>query len=138
MSGLLVKSTAFMKDNLQAFNEAGITVPVVLGGAALTPRFVNKDCSEVYNGKVIYGRDAFTDLRFMDAYVNANAENSWDDQQGFLNGTPEGLTLGVDTEADSDTNPETSSTSSDAPVQAAAPVTTERSEAVPALSLIHI
>ena len=132
MSGLLVKSTAFMKDNLQAFNEAGITVPVVLGGAALTPRFVNKDCSEVYNGKVIYGRDAFTDLRFMDAYVNANAENSWDDQQGFLNGTPEGLTLGGDTEADSDANPETSSMSSDAPVQAAAPVTTERSEAVPA------
>ena len=132
MSGLLVKSTAFMKDNLQAFNEAGITVPVVLGGAALTPRFVNKDCSEVYNGKVIYGRDAFTDLRFMDAYVNANAENSWDDQQGFLNGTPEGLTLGGDTEADGDANPETSSTPSDAPVQAAAPVTTERSEAVPA------
>ena len=132
MSGLLVKSTAFMKDNLQAFNEAGITVPVVLGGAALTPRFVNKDCSEVYNGKVIYGRDAFTDLRFMDAYVNANAENSWDDQQGFLNGTPEGLTLGGDTEADSDANPETSSTSSDAPVQAATPVSTERSEAVPA------
>ena len=132
MSGLLVKSTAFMKDNLQAFNEAGITVPVVLGGAALTPRFVNKDCSEVYNGKVIYGRDAFTDLRFMDAYVNANAENSWDDQQGFLNGTPEGLTLGGDTEPDSDANPETSSTSNDAPVQAAAPVSTERSEAVPA------
>ena len=132
MSGLLVKSTAFMKDNLQAFNEAGITVPVVLGGAALTPRFVNKDCSEVYNGKVIYGRDAFTDLRFMDAYVNANAENSWDDQQGFLNGTPEGLTLGGDTEADSDANPETSSTSRDAPVQAAAPVSTKRSEAVPA------
>ncbi len=132
MSGLLVKSTAFMKDNLQAFNEAGITVPVVLGGAALTPRFVNKDCSEVYNGKVIYGRDAFTDLRFMDAYVNANAENRWDDQQGFLNGTPEGLTLGGDTEADGDANPETSSTSSDAPVQVAAPVTTERSEAVPA------
>ena len=67
MSGLLVKSTAFMKDNLSAFNEAGINVPVVLGGAALTPRFVHKDCSEVYNGKVIYGRDAFTDLRFMDA-----------------------------------------------------------------------
>jgi len=132
MSGLLVKSTAFMKDNLQAFNEAGITVPVVLGGAALTPRFVNKDCSEVYNGKVIYGRDAFTDLRFMDAYVNANAENSWDDQQGFLNGTPEGLTLGGDTEVDSDPSSETSSTSGDAPAQAAAPVSTERSEAVPA------
>jgi 5-methyltetrahydrofolate--homocysteine methyltransferase len=50
MSGLLVKSTAFMKDNLQAFNEAGITAPVILGGAALTPRFVQKDCRSVYNG----------------------------------------------------------------------------------------
>ena len=60
MSGLLVKSTAFMKDNLQAFNEAGISVPVILGGAALTPRFVQKDCREVYNGQVIYGRDALT------------------------------------------------------------------------------
>ena len=48
MSGLLVKSTAFMKNNLQSFNEAGINVPVVLGGAALTPRFVNKDCNDVY------------------------------------------------------------------------------------------
>ncbi|MCY3909725.1 MAG: cobalamin-dependent protein, partial [Cyanobacteria bacterium MAG COS3_bin_20] len=58
MSGLLVKSTAFMKDNLQAFNDAGIDVPVILGGAAQTPRFVQKDCREVYDGKVIYGRDA--------------------------------------------------------------------------------
>ena len=96
MSGLLVKSTAFMKDNLSAFNEAGINVPVVLGGAALTPRFVHKDCSEVYNGKVIYGRDAFTDLRFMDAYVEAQQADSWDNIQGFLNGTPEGISLGGD------------------------------------------
>ncbi len=94
MSGLLVKSTAFMKDNLSAFNEAGINVPVVLGGAALTPRFVNKDCSEVYNGKVLYGRDAFTDLRFMDAFVDARQSESWDNEKGFLNGTPDGLTLG--------------------------------------------
>ena len=43
MSGLLVKSTAFMKDNLKAFNLAGINVPVILGGAALTPKFVNND-----------------------------------------------------------------------------------------------
>ena len=94
MSGLLVKSTAFMKDNLKAFNEAQINVPVILGGAALTPRFVNKDCSEVYNGKVIYGRDAFTDLRFMDAFVAARNEGRWDNQQGFLDGTPEGLSIG--------------------------------------------
>ena len=93
LSGLLVKSTAFMKDNLQAFNEAGIDVPVILGGAALTPRFVNNDCRQVYGGQVIYGRDAFADLRFMDAYVAARAEGEWDNGQGFLQGAPEGLGL---------------------------------------------
>ncbi|MEO1800045.1 MAG: methionine synthase, partial [Cyanobacteria bacterium J06629_2] len=62
MSGLLVKSTAFMKDNLETFNEKGITVPVILGGAALTPKFVNQDCQNAYNGKVVYGKDAFADL----------------------------------------------------------------------------
>ena len=94
MSGLLVKSTAFMKDNLQAFNEAGIAVPVVLGGAALTPRFVNRDCGAVYRGKVVYGRDAFTDLRFMDAYVAARDAGRWDNAAGFLDGTPPGVSLG--------------------------------------------
>ncbi|MEB3184677.1 MAG: methionine synthase, partial [Cyanobacteriota bacterium] len=94
MSGLLVKSTAFMKDNLEAFNQAGISVPVILGGAALTPRFVNGDCRAAYKGQVIYGRDAFADLRFMDALMAAKAAHGWDDQQGFLNGTPEGLGLG--------------------------------------------
>jgi 5-methyltetrahydrofolate--homocysteine methyltransferase len=93
MSGLLVKSTAFMKDNLEAFNEAGIAVPVILGGAALTPRFVHGDCRAAYRGQVIYGRDAFADLRFMDALMEAKADGSWDDHQGFLNGAPEGLGL---------------------------------------------
>ncbi len=93
MSGLLVKSTAFMKDNLKAFNESGITVPVILGGAALTPKFVNKDCNEVYNGKLLYGKDAFTDLRFMDAYVDARKRNEWDDLEGFTNIQPEGISL---------------------------------------------
>jgi len=93
MSGLLVKSTAFMKDNLEAFNAAGIDVPVILGGAALTPRFVNKDCREVYRGQVIYGRDAFADLRFMDAYVAARDASQWDNRAGFLAGAPEGLGL---------------------------------------------
>ena len=63
MSGLLVKSTAFMKDNLSVFNQEGISVPVILGGAALTPRFVHGDCREAYQGQVVYGRDAFADLR---------------------------------------------------------------------------
>ena len=91
MSGLLVKSTAFMKDNLEAFNQAGIAVPVILGGAALTPRFVNGDCRAAYQGQVIYGRDAFADLRFMDALMEAKAAGDWDDLQGFLGTIPEGL-----------------------------------------------
>jgi 5-methyltetrahydrofolate--homocysteine methyltransferase len=84
MSGLLVKSTAFMKENLEAFNEKGITVPVILGGAALTPKFVNQDCQNTYKGKVIYGRDAFSDLHFMDKLMPAKAASNWDDFQGFL------------------------------------------------------
>ncbi|MGF1489515.1 MAG: methionine synthase [Prochloraceae cyanobacterium] len=84
MSGLLVKSTAFMKDNLQVFNEKGITVPVILGGAALTPKFVNKDCQAAYQGKVIYGKDAFADLHFMDKLMPAKKAEKWDNFKGFL------------------------------------------------------
>lgn len=84
MSGLLVKSTAFMKENLEAFNEAGITVPVILGGAALTPKFVYDDCQNTYKGQVIYGKDAFSDLNFMDKLMPAKAAGQWNDNQGFL------------------------------------------------------
>ena len=84
MSGLLVKSTAFMKDNLQEFNNRGISVPVILGGAALTPKFVYTDCQNVYQGRVIYGKDAFSDLNFMDKYMPAKVEGKWEDKQGFL------------------------------------------------------
>ncbi len=95
MSGLLVKSTAFMKDNLESFNAVGISVPVILGGAALTPRFVHGDCRHAYRGQVIYGRDAFADLRFMDALMEAKTGGRWDDHEGFLDGAPEGLGLGL-------------------------------------------
>ena len=84
MSGLLVKSTAFMKDNLETFNQRGITVPVILGGAALTPKFVYEDCQRSYNGRVIYGKDAFADLHFMDKLMPAKREGLWDDLKGFL------------------------------------------------------
>lgn len=86
MSGLLVKSTAFMQDNLAEFNRRGIQVPVILGGAALTPKFVNDDCQKTYGGRVIYGKDAFSDLNFMDAYMPAKQAGEWDHGQGFLNG----------------------------------------------------
>jgi 5-methyltetrahydrofolate--homocysteine methyltransferase len=95
MSGLLVKSTAFMKDNLSIFNEQGISVPVILGGAALTPRFVHGDCREAYQGQVVYGRDAFADLRFMDALMDAKNRDRWDDQKGFLDGPPDGLGIAL-------------------------------------------
>ncbi len=84
MSGLLVKSTAFMKENLEIFNEKGITVPVILGGAALTPKFVHQDCQKTYKGKVVYGKDAFSDLHFMDKLMPAKVANQWDDVRGFL------------------------------------------------------
>jgi len=84
MSGLLVKSTAFMKENLQTFNEEGITVPVILGGAALTPKFVHEDCQKTYRGQVVYGKDAFSDLIFMDRLMPAKSADKWDDVKGFL------------------------------------------------------
>ncbi len=84
MSGLLVKSTAFMKDNLETFNERGITVPVILGGAALTSKFVHQDCQGAYKGKVVYGKDAFADLHFMDKLMPAKSSEQWNDLQGFL------------------------------------------------------
>ena len=139
MSGLLVKSTAFMKDNLEAFNEAGISVPVILGGAALTPRFVHGDCRKAYKGQVVYGRDAFADLRFMDALMEAKAANAWDDHQGFLNGVPEGVGLAeapaaytgevVAETADTDPSASTADPSGSAEAPSTAP-NDHRSEAV--------
>ena len=85
MSGLLVKSTAFMKDNLEAFNNADISVPVILGGAALTPKFVNEDCSQIYKGKILYGKDAFTDLKFMNEYMDNKRKGNWSNTNGFIN-----------------------------------------------------
>ncbi len=73
MSGLLVKSTVIMKDNLQEMNSRGVAArwPVLLGGAALTRAYVERDLAEVYLGDVRYARDAFEGLRLMDALISA-------------------------------------------------------------------
>jgi 5-methyltetrahydrofolate--homocysteine methyltransferase len=73
MSGLLVKSTVVMKENLQEMNTRGVSekFPVVLGGAALTRSFVEDDLTEVYEGDVHYARDAFEGLRLMDEIMGA-------------------------------------------------------------------
>ncbi|UYM05027.1 methionine synthase [Solicola gregarius] len=72
MSGLLVKSTVVMKENLQELNSRGQAgqFPVLLGGAALTRGYVEEDLAEVYEGDVRYARDAFEGLRLMDALVS--------------------------------------------------------------------
>ncbi|HMK98712.1 MAG TPA: methionine synthase, partial [Acidimicrobiales bacterium] len=67
MSGLLVKSTLIMRENLEEINERGLTsIPVLLGGAALTRTYVERDMRKVYEGRVFYGKDAFEGLRTMD------------------------------------------------------------------------
>ena len=71
MSGLLVKSTLIMKDNLELMNERGVKVPVILGGAALTRRYVEDDLKSIYHGSLFYAHDAFAGLRTMDQLVGA-------------------------------------------------------------------
>ncbi|MGW4777397.1 methionine synthase [Streptomyces filamentosus] len=71
MSGLLVKSTVIMKENLEELNQRELAAkyPVILGGAALTRAYVEQDLHEIYQGEVRYARDAFEGLRLMDALV---------------------------------------------------------------------
>jgi len=66
MSGLLVKSTLIMKENLELMQGRGLRLPVILGGAALTRRFVEDDLRPLYGGELRYARDAFDGLRLME------------------------------------------------------------------------
>ena len=71
MSGLLVKSTIIMRENLQELNSRGLAeIPVLLGGAALTRNYVERDLREVYEGRLFYGKDAFEGLRTMDRLMD--------------------------------------------------------------------
>ncbi|MBI5474312.1 MAG: B12-binding domain-containing protein [Ignavibacteriae bacterium] len=93
MSGLLVKSTLIMKENLEVMNEQGITIPVVLGGAALTRRYVEQDMRTIYKGKVFYANDAFDGLHFIERVVTGKLEYptgsafDHDDEDDKLTGT---------------------------------------------------
>jgi len=73
MSGLLVKSTVIMRENLEEMNRRGITTPVVLGGAALTRTYVETDCRKVYGGPLYYAEDAFEGLSVMKRVVAGEA-----------------------------------------------------------------
>lgn len=65
MSGLLVKSTNVMKENLEAMQKMGINIPVILGGAALTDNFVEDFCRPIYDGPIFYCKDAFEGITAM-------------------------------------------------------------------------
>jgi 5-methyltetrahydrofolate--homocysteine methyltransferase len=76
MSGLLVKSTVVMRENLEQMTCENIQVPVMLGGAALTRAYVEEDCVAAYDaGRVVYARDAFDGLRIMDKVVNGGFDD---------------------------------------------------------------
>ncbi len=76
MSGLLVKSTAVMKDNLETMAEMGLEIPVLLGGAALTRSFVDDFCRPIYKGPIFYCRDAFDGVIAMSRIEKYNEDPS--------------------------------------------------------------
>ena len=83
MSGLLVKSTLIMRDNLTELNELGLTeLPVLLGGAALTRRYVERDLRELYEGRLFYGRDAFEGLSTLESLMGMKRTGEWDPDFG--------------------------------------------------------
>lgn len=74
LSGLLVKSTLIMRDNLLEMNERGLaSIPVILGGAALTRGYVEQDLQDLYQGRVFYAQDAFEGLRLMGELTGEDA-----------------------------------------------------------------
>ncbi|HTQ34415.1 MAG TPA: methionine synthase, partial [Stellaceae bacterium] len=89
MSGLLVKSTVVMRENLEEMSRMGLDVPVMLGGAALTRRYVEEDCVHAYDsGRVAYARDAFDGLALMDRIVGNDFDGYLADVQDKNRGRP--------------------------------------------------
>ncbi|NNN03436.1 MAG: methionine synthase, partial [Acidimicrobiaceae bacterium] len=83
MSGLLVKSTLIMRENLELMNERRMSqVPVLLGGAALTRTYVERDLRSVYEGRVFYGKDAFEGLAVLDKLHDIRRGTVIDDEFG--------------------------------------------------------
>jgi 5-methyltetrahydrofolate--homocysteine methyltransferase len=74
MSGLLVKSTVVMRENLEEMNRRGVAIPVILGGAALTRTYVEADCRAIYQGSLYYAQDAFEGLDVMARVVAGEAK----------------------------------------------------------------
>jgi 5-methyltetrahydrofolate--homocysteine methyltransferase len=91
MSGLLVKSTLIMRDNLLELNEQGLSdIPVILGGAALTRTYVERDLRSEYKGRLFYGKDAFEGLHTMDRLMELRRSGEDDPDFGRALGGREG------------------------------------------------
>ena len=89
MSGLLVKSTVVMRENLEEMTRQGLKVPVMLGGAALTRRYVEEDCRESYGGgRVAYAGDAFDGLGLMEKIVSGKFDDYLAARQAESAGKP--------------------------------------------------
>lgn len=82
MSGLLVKSTAVMLENLEYLKSKGITMPVLLGGAALTKKFVDDYCRPAYDGPIFYCRDAFDGMVAMSRIEEGNFDTDLGNAKG--------------------------------------------------------
>lgn len=93
MSGLLVKSTLIMRDNLEIMNERNINVPVILGGAALNRKYVDNDLIPLYNGKLFYARDAFDGLHAMDVLTQKDEGGRMKDEIKTKSAAANGNTL---------------------------------------------
>jgi 5-methyltetrahydrofolate--homocysteine methyltransferase len=81
MSGLLVKSVAVMKENLEELNSRGVKAPVLLGGAALTRSYAEGDLASLYKGPLFYCKDAFEGLHTMDRVASGETEVMVEQQQ---------------------------------------------------------
>ncbi|MDZ7675200.1 MAG: methionine synthase [Acidimicrobiales bacterium] len=81
MSGLLVKSTLIMRENLEELNSQDLDIPILLGGAALTRSYVERDLREVYEGRLFYGKDAFEGLYTMDRLLSIRTGGEDDDPE---------------------------------------------------------
>ncbi len=94
MSGLLVKSTLIIRDNLLELNERGLEhYPVILGGAALTRTYVERDLREQYKGRLFYGKDAFEGLHTIDRLMSLDRSGGEDPDFGRAPGGRAGVTV---------------------------------------------
>ena len=102
MSGLLVKSTVVMRENLLRMSKDGIDVPVLLGGAALTRNYVEGDCAAAYDcGRVAYARDAFDGLSLIGKVVEGGFDDHVATRKAARDGKPgNGRVLGKPLKAD--------------------------------------